>query len=235
MGVDYYTAKWLKEDLKVERGNKLLALGRQNWWLTGRESYKLGLAYRPTYARDNYADGFFRELGFDVESLDISGSEGAEIVHDMSQPVDLDLLGKYDVILDLGTAEHVADQRQYWENVYNMLSTNGRVFGLSPIDGLCGHGLYQISPEFFQNLGGFTSQLWITTCGPLVKTVPYTGTKGKPYRWRTYCRYILTKIGPFSMPVQTASMVTTSYKLPLDVAKFLLRIPGVGILRRTFL
>ena len=239
MGVDYHTAKWLKSELEhgrraVENG-RLLTLGRQNWWLTKKESEKLGLNYAPEYSRTNYADLFFTELGYTHESLDISLSEGADIKHDMSRPVDVILHGKYDVVLDLGTAEHVADQRQYWENVYNLLAHKGTLIGLSPADGLCGHGLYQISPEFFQNLKGFTSKLWLTTYGPLVKTIPYTGVKGKPYRWRTYCRYILQKTGPFSMPVQKSSMVTTAYSTSITFARFILAIPGIEILRRTFL
>lgn len=235
MGVDYHTAKWIKEHLQVKGGNNLLALGRQNWWLTPRECRKLGLKYQPEYSRTNYADEFFRELGFKHEALDISGFEHAEIIHDMSRPVPAELYGKYDVILDLGTAEHVADQKTYWENVYNMLTPTGRVFGLSPIDGLCGHGLYQISPEFFRNLGGFTARLWRTSYGPVVKTVPLTSLPNRPFHWRTYCRYILQKIGPFSMPVQKDSMVTTIYKVPLGLAKFVLAIPGSNAIRRMFM
>jgi len=235
MGVDYYTAKWLKESLKVTAGRKLLALGRQNWWLTPAECKKLKLNYRPEYSRTNYADEFFRELGFEHEALDISDFEHAEIIHDMSRPVRESLHSRYDVILDLGTAEHVADQKTYWENVSNMLTPSGRVFGISPIDGLCGHGLYQISPEFFRNMGGFTAQLWRVSYGPIVKVVPLTSLPNKPFHWRTYCRYILQKTGPVTMPVQKDSMVTTTYKIPLGLAKFVLAIPGSNAIRRMFL
>jgi len=235
MGVDYYTAKWLKRQLEGGSG-RLLTLGRQNWWLTRRESKRLGLRYAPEYSRANYADRFFAEMGYSHESLDISLSEGADIKHDMSRPVDESRHGLYDVIVDLGTAEHVADQKQYWTNVYDLLCTGGLLIGLSPMDGLAGHGLYQFSPEFFQNMGGFShKKLWITTYGPLVTTRPFKYLRGKPCRWRTYCLYAMRKTENFAMPVQTNSMVATSYRLPLWAAKFLLYTPGISILRRMFL
>lgn len=146
------------------------------------------------------------------------------------------MVGSFDVVVDLGTAEHVGDQAAYWSNVHSMLSSNGHVFGVSPASGNCGHGLYQYGPEFFERMGGFVSDVWIMTYGPIV-TVRKASSMGprKINRWRTYCAYHMMKHGEFSMPTQRNSMVSTDDVIPIEIARLLLSIPGIGVIRRMLL
>jgi SAM-dependent methyltransferase len=103
---------------------------------------------------------FFRLLGLaDIQALDYSDFEGAEIVHDLNLPPASELLERYDLILDSGTLEHVFDIRQALMNIALMLRPGGRVIHLAPTNNYVNHGFYQFSPTiFFDYYGanGFT-------------------------------------------------------------------------------
>lgn len=235
MGLEYHAAKWLfpklKENWKSNRPNKMLTLGRQHWWLTSKQSKSLGIKYSPLYSRQNFCDLAFEELGFKVESVDWSPNENPTYVLDLGKP-NTTLFG-YDIVLDLGTAEHIGSQQTFYENVFNMLSPTGVFIGISPSSGFCGHGLYQYSPDFFKRMGGYDSEVWLMTCGPKIKIKPYLGKIHYNNRWQVLAAYILKKNGTeFRMPVQPDSMVTTNYKMPLWLAKILRDLSLVDSIRR---
>lgn len=93
---------------------------------------------------------FFYALGVqDVRALDVSDFEGAEIIWDLNRPVDSGLEGRFDLILDSGTLEHVFDVKTAMTNLARMLRPGGRVIHFSPANNFCNHGFYQFSPTFF--------------------------------------------------------------------------------------
>src|SRR5687767_7237413 len=49
---------------------------------------------------------FFALLGYDLEVLDIAPARGGELIHDLNQPVPLQLLGRFAMVIDPGTLEH---------------------------------------------------------------------------------------------------------------------------------
>jgi SAM-dependent methyltransferase len=93
---------------------------------------------------------FFTLLGLaEVQALDCSDFEGAEIVHDLNLPVPAGLHDRFDLIVDGGALEHVFDIRQSLANVARMLRSGGRVIHLSPASNWVNHGFYQFSPTLF--------------------------------------------------------------------------------------
>jgi len=97
---------------------------------------------------DPFAETMFDALGFaDIESIDISDYEGATRVWDMNAPVPKDWHGRYSLIFDGGTLEHVFNVPQAFANVFNMLQVGGRFVGANPFNGFLSHGLYQFSAE----------------------------------------------------------------------------------------
>lgn len=121
-----------------------------------RETTKEMLASGPpeaTYGADphgHYAEGLLRHLGaLTVESLDASGFEGAEIVVDLNVPLDAKLEGRYSVVFDGGTREHVFDAMTALRNCMRMVAPSGHLIAINPGDGYAGHGFYQFTPEFF--------------------------------------------------------------------------------------
>ena len=228
MGVDYYIAKRIRALSPI---GKTLTIGRQNWWCTKKESQKLGLIWHPDYSRTTYAEPFFCECGAsNVDSVDIVSDENPTFVCDLTKPLPTDF-GQYDTIIDLGTAEHIADQAPYWKNLHSALHHGGRLVVCVPANQHCGHGLYQFSPEFFATMGGFMATVWMIEYGWTVKAKPYTPygrfevRNTKP----TYVYAVLTKNGPFSLPIQNA---TTTHCRIFPFAEYLLDLPFVRNVQR---
>jgi SAM-dependent methyltransferase len=95
-------------------------------------------------------DPYLRVLGAtDLHALDLSGVEGADIVHDLDRPVPAELEQRFDLVLDGGSLEHVFDVRQALANYMRIVRVGGRVVIQTAANNHCGHGFYQFSPELF--------------------------------------------------------------------------------------
>jgi hypothetical protein len=111
-------------------------------------------------AHQRYADSLLMALGArSVESIDASAYEGATIVHDMNRPVSAGLVGRFSVIVDHGTTEHIFDFPTAMRNVIQMLAIGGHFLTATCANNFMGHGFYQFSPELyfrlFDNASGF--------------------------------------------------------------------------------
>lgn len=104
------------------------------------------------HACNGYIDDttFFTALGFScVESMDVSDYENCTHVHDLNRPVPENLYGRYDVIFDGGTVEHVFDTPSCLRNIHAMLKVGGRIIHGSPSTNHVDHGYYMFSPVLF--------------------------------------------------------------------------------------
>jgi hypothetical protein len=104
-------------------------------------------------------ESFFSRLGFSsVVSLDISDFEGADIIHDLNEPVPKDLENRYGLVFDGGTLEHCFCTRTAMFNIANMTQLNALAVHCNPVNNCVNHGFYQLSPTFFTsfyNKNGF--------------------------------------------------------------------------------
>lgn len=92
----------------------------------------------------------FKALGFEaVESIDYSDYESPTHVLDFNNPVPLEFHGKYDLIFDGGTTEHIFNLPQCLKNIHNMLKPGGVVIHASPSTNHVDHGFYMFSPTLF--------------------------------------------------------------------------------------
>ena len=100
---------------------------------------------------DRYVDTFFRTvLGtVELDALDYSAYEGANLVHDLNQPLPPARHEQYDVAVDAGTLEHVFDLPAALRNTMLLPRVGGSLFLLPPANNLFGHGFYQFSPDLF--------------------------------------------------------------------------------------
>jgi hypothetical protein len=91
--------------------------------------------------------------------LDASPYEGADTIHDMNTPVPEVWHGRYDVVIDSGSLEHIFNFSVAIANLANMLRVGGTIFVTTPANNLMGHGFYQFSPELmfwvFSESNGF--------------------------------------------------------------------------------
>lgn len=85
--------------------------------------------------------------------LDISPAESPDYICDLNKPIPPSLdVPQVDIILDLGTAEHIFDNSVFLENVYRQLSANGYYIFNLPANNFLEHGFRQYSPTFFYDL-----------------------------------------------------------------------------------
>ena len=139
-------------------GKRVITLGRLSVYLHRQEiSHMKGLFaddkdasnYLKNYQWGEYSERFFRDIlkCSVVDSMDFSDYQGATIIHDLQEPILENLCGKYDLVFDGGTMEHVFDIRAALANAIQLTRTGGLVYINTPCNNLCGHGFYQFSPE----------------------------------------------------------------------------------------
>jgi len=92
-----------------------------------------------------------KALGFaSVDSMDVSGYEGATILHDLNAPsIPPALENRFDVVFDRGTAEHVFNAPNTLAAVARMCAPGGRAMHLSPSTNHMDHGFVMFSPRLF--------------------------------------------------------------------------------------
>jgi hypothetical protein len=98
----------------------------------------------------SYSEPFFSLLGAQtIESIDNSDYESATIIHDMNDPIPAGLKGKFSVVVDAGTLEHVFNYPVALKNCMELLKSGGVFISITPANNFMGHGFYQFSPELF--------------------------------------------------------------------------------------
>jgi hypothetical protein len=98
--------------------------------------------------RNKFGEPFFSLLGAnEITSLDYSPYEGATVVHDMNLPIPADLRGRFSVVFDGGTIEHVFNIYQALKNCMEMVQVGGHFTQVNVANNFMGHGFWQFSPE----------------------------------------------------------------------------------------
>ncbi len=180
MAIDLVTFRHLlRISGELTSGKRALVLGRQNFleqnppprMARQMPVYQAMLteaghdrAVEDLIDEDGYCDSLFDYLGFGAtDYMDLSDYEGANVLHDLNQPVPEHLHGAYDFILDGGTVEHIFNVPQALTNLDRMLSDMGRLLALNPANNWLGHGFYQFSPElvwsFWRDMLGYRVNL----------------------------------------------------------------------------
>jgi hypothetical protein len=116
-----------------------------------------------------HARVFFRMLGIaGYDDLDFADFEKPTLIHDLNRPVPDAWRGRYGLVVDGGTIEHVFDMRAVFANLAALLRVGGDVCHVCPLSGWVNHGFYQINPcllyDFygangFEAAGAFVVQL----------------------------------------------------------------------------
>jgi SAM-dependent methyltransferase len=101
-------------------------------------------------ATQSYGEPLLAFLGAqEIVSLDASPYQGASVLHDMNLPIPDEMKGRFDVVADGGTLEHIFNFPVAIRNCMEMLAPGGYYLGVSPANNFCGHGFYQFSPDLF--------------------------------------------------------------------------------------
>jgi hypothetical protein len=172
---------------------------------------------------------FFRRLGFStVHSLDISDYEAADILHDLNIPLpsNSNYIGKYDLIFDGGTMEHVFHVPNLLQNVFNLLAVNGRIVHSVPVD-LFNHGFYNFSSCFFEDFY-LANNFEINACW--IMRMPHNGGKHEITSVSRESQFIRSLCkGSFKNSMHNLVFVAT--KLPISTGD---KIPTQGYYEKVF-
>ncbi|MCB1203769.1 MAG: hypothetical protein KDN18_05885 [Verrucomicrobiae bacterium] len=151
--------------------DRFLMLGRQHLYLTEEEALKYPVLR--SFASEiesmkrssgGYSEDFLRFLGATaIDSLDFSDYEGANLVHDLNRPVPEEWHGRYDLVFDGGSLEHVFQFPVALKSAMEMVELGGHFVAASPSNHFNGHGFYQLSAELFHRalspVNGFSVKL----------------------------------------------------------------------------
>lgn len=96
---------------------------------------------------------FWTWLGFSYASIDIDGSPGSIPLDLNYDEVPTEFSGKYDVVTNFGTTEHVANQLQSFKIVHDLATPGALMLHVLPTSGGLNHGLVSYNPKFFWMLG----------------------------------------------------------------------------------
>lgn len=164
MGLDLNGIRFLlfAQNSGVEFENTAM-IGRQRLDLSRPELKKLLMSYGYTIdagplksifsENEGYAEAFLKHIGAEnVHSFDVSSYEGATHLHDMNEEILPELKGRYSVVLDGGSLEHVFNFPIAIKNCMEMLQVGGHYLGITPANNFMGHGFYQFSPELYFNI-----------------------------------------------------------------------------------
>ncbi len=98
----------------------------------------------------------FKELGYELDVIDLHTVRGNEILLDLNLPVTADLHETYDLVVDPGTCEHCFNIGQAAMNLAAMVREGGTLIQTMPLN-MFNHGFYNINPtwvfDFYLNNG----------------------------------------------------------------------------------
>jgi hypothetical protein len=96
-----------------------------------------------------FARGFWQWLGFQYAAIDVDGSPGSIPLDLNFDSIPLELKGKYNVVTNFGTTEHVANQLNAFEIIHDLTAPHGIMIHELPAQGMFNHGLVNYNPKFF--------------------------------------------------------------------------------------
>jgi hypothetical protein len=159
MGVILSNAILLAKTIKHNKVKSVLQVGRQSLILSKKERFLLFEILKSDFPDvkqsdlyEDYIDSLLKSMGvLKIDAVDNSDYESANIILDLStKDFHKDLqFSTYDLILDLGTGEHIFDFPSYLSSLFKLLSQEGNLILHLPVTGCNGHGFYQFAPDLF--------------------------------------------------------------------------------------
>lgn len=130
----------------------------------------------PDLARFSTCGALWTAIGASaIDVLDASAFEGATVLADLNEPIPESLRARYSVVYDGGVTEHVLNAAQSIRNAAAMVEPGGHLISITPANGQNGHGMYQLSAEFYYRL--------LADSGEFDRVSVLLGVEGLRTRW----------------------------------------------------
>src|SRR3990167_8813652 len=104
------------------------------------------------------ATEFFERMGCILSVIDFEKVRGGELVADLNYPLPMEWHGKFDIVIDSGTCEHVFHAGQALLNLANLVCAGGFIVQGLPLSSF-NHGFYNMNPtlvvDLYSELNGY--------------------------------------------------------------------------------
>lgn len=107
------------------------------------------------------ARDFWTWLGFEYAAIDIDGSPDSIALDLNFDQVPAKTRGKFDVVTNFGTTEHVANQLNAFKIIHDLAAPNAVMLHNLPAQGMLNHGLVNYNPKFFWMLARSNGYKWL--------------------------------------------------------------------------
>jgi hypothetical protein len=101
------------------------------------------------------AETFWSSLGFDYVAIDYGGHRNSVALDLNRDAVPANLKGSFDLVINAGTTEHIANQENAFRVIHDLTRRRGVMLHEVPAGGMINHGFFNYHPRFFQNLAAF--------------------------------------------------------------------------------
>jgi hypothetical protein len=108
-----------------------------------------------------WARQFWSWLGLHYAAIDIDGSPGSIPLDLNYDDVPSNFKGKYEVVTNYGTTEHVANQLNAFKVIHDLTKPGGIMIHSVPAQGMFNHGLVNYNPKFFWMLSRSNGYKWL--------------------------------------------------------------------------
>jgi hypothetical protein len=165
--------------------------------------------------------GFFRGLGFsEVDALDISDYEGANVVGDLNDASLASKIGKtYDLIYDSGTTEHIFDAPTALRTLASLVKVGGAIVHANPATGFMDHGLWQLSPDLFRTFYRAAGFSILTSAVFVFAETPYAMRADENF-YRQHGRKYIVENFPEAIAVFAAIKTKEIVQIRLDMQDY---------------
>ncbi len=99
------------------------------------------------------AKDYFEGIGIKHVSIDINGLDGS-LKHNLAKPIYVEsMMGRFDIVTNFGTSEHVSDQYECFKNMHNLCRHGGIFIHAVPkIGSWRRHCRFRYTMDFFHDL-----------------------------------------------------------------------------------
>lgn len=152
MGYSYNSLSRILDQRSLFEGKHIITLGTLYPFLEKNEAQALSLrGLRPDVSKELFSKHLFVDMlgAASCQSLDISDYQQSEIICNLNQPLSIQYIGQYDVVIDAGTLEHLSNLSMALENIFKLLKNEGIYYFSLPCNNWVDHGFFQFSPTFF--------------------------------------------------------------------------------------
>jgi hypothetical protein len=154
---------------------------------------ELGDQYVQRGAKRYLAEKFYRALGC-RRYVSIDGNGRATVCADLNRPI-ADL-GRFHLVTDIGTGEHIFDQAQVWRTVHDLCAPEGLIVCDRPEQGYPGHCYWRADRGLFEDLAraNHYRTLYVdrrtTSRGVMLTGIFRRDTKDRPFTIPQQQRYL---------------------------------------------